>query len=75
MTFNNTTNINLFLNLVILGKDGVTAIGLACLQGDLDIVKMLLERQEIDINCQTIDGSHPSQSQFLKVMKKSLKSF
>ena len=37
----------------------MTAIGLACLQGDLDIVKMLLERQEIDINCQTIDGVTP----------------
>ena len=29
------------------------------MQGDLEIVKMLLERKEIDINTQTVDGVTP----------------
>ena len=43
----------------IIGKDGVTAIGLACLQGDLEIVKMLLECPGVNINNMTVDGVTP----------------
>ena len=35
---------------VLQGKDGVTALGLACLRGDVEIVKLLLSRPEVDIN-------------------------
>jgi len=47
------------VNVNIVGKDGVTAISLACLQGNMEIVKMLLACQDININKMTIDGVTP----------------
>ena len=38
------------LDVNATGKEGVTALSLACLQGDLDIVQMLLARLEINVN-------------------------
>jgi len=41
------------------GKDGVTALGLASLRGDEQIVTMILGRKDIDINVRNDDGMSP----------------
>ena len=46
-------------DVLITGNSGAAALGLACMQGELDIVKMLLEKKEIDINTQTVNGVTP----------------
>ena len=45
---------HLKISVYIKGKDGVTALGLACLRGDRTIVTKLLNRPEININIRYI---------------------